>query len=142
MRSRKCVRDVVLSCVLMVGSTVLARAEDQAAESAPTSPPSQSTTPATDATETTAAVNPATEETEEAEQARRESVEFERHAKEYRKTEKDGQTLYCRKEKALGTRLAKQVCLTDSQLRARIRNAEEVRTGMSDSRGACKPPAC
>lgn len=68
-------------------------------------------------------------------------AEFERVAKQYKKTEKDGQTLYCRSEAQLGTRLKKPVCLTDAQLWERIRKAEDVRDQMrKGGGGSCKPP--
>ncbi|MBM0106445.1 hypothetical protein JM946_17070 [Steroidobacter sp. S1-65] len=140
MRFRMCVRDVLVSCMLAAGFVIQAHAEEQqAAEAAPASPPSQSASSATPATETTSAV---TSEENEAERGRRESAEFERIAKQYRKTEKDGQTLYCRNEKTLGSRLAKPVCLTDTQLRARIRAAEETRTQMSRTGSGCRPGEC
>lgn len=140
MRFRMCVRDVLLSCMLAAGLAIQAQAEEQkAAEAAPASPPSQSASSATPATETTTAVTPVEDE---AERERRESAEFERIAKQYKKAEKDGQTLYCRNEKTLGSRLAKPVCLTDAQLRARIRAAEETRTQMSRTGGGCKPGEC
>ncbi len=131
MRSKVCVRGVLLCSVLALGFVSQARAEDRVAE------------PADQAASTTVPAEASTEATEAAEKARLESAEFERVAKQYKKTEKDGQTLYCRKEKTLGTRLAKPVCLTDAQLRARIQNAEEVRTEMSKgTAGPCRPPAC
>ena len=121
--------------MLAAGFVMQAQAEDQpAAQSAPVSP-SQSSSSATPATETTTAATP---EAEAAEQERLEAAEFERVAKEYQKTEKDGQALYCRKEKTLGTRLAKTVRLTETQLRARIRRAEEAR-GLTKPGVGCQP---
>jgi hypothetical protein len=94
-------------------------------------------TPTKDA-EATASTSPTTtEETEE----KMQRAEFERVAKQYKKTEKDGQTFYCRSEATLGTRLKKPVCLTDAQLWERIRKAEDVRDQMrKGGGGSCKPP--
>ncbi|HEY0682077.1 MAG TPA: hypothetical protein VGD45_07095 [Steroidobacter sp.] len=115
---RICVRNLLLSCVLASGFVMQAQAEDDPASEA--TPP-----PATD----------------EADKERRETVEFERVAKQYQKSEKDGETLYCRKEKTLGTRIAKTVCLTTTQLRDRIRNAEA--QGVAKPQvGGCRPPTC
>lgn len=58
-------------------------------------------------------------------------AEFERAAKRYRKSIREGETFYCRREKPLGSRLPMEYCLTETQLRAEIRKAESTRDQMS-----------
>ena len=58
-------------------------------------------------------------------------AEFERAAKRYKKSIREGQTFYCRNEKPLGSRLPVEYCLSEAQLRAEIRKAENSRDQLS-----------
>lgn len=124
-------RELML-CFALTGGYFTPAHSDEATTTA--TPPA---TPTKDAEATAATPPTAAEEKDESKQ----HAEFERVAKQYKKTEKDGQTLYCRSEAQLGTRLKKPVCLTDAQLWERIRKAEDVRQEMRKGRGApCAPP--
>jgi len=69
------------------------------------------------------------------------NAEFERAAKRYRKSIREGETFYCRREKPLGSRLPMEYCLTEAQLRAEIRKAENSRDQMSlPKAGPCGSP--
>ena len=68
-------------------------------------------------------------------------AEFERAAKRYRKSIREGETFYCRREKPLGSRLPMEYCLTETQLRAEIRKAENSRDQLSlPKSGPCGSP--
>ena len=68
-------------------------------------------------------------------------AEFERAAKRYRKSIREGETFYCRREKPLGSRLPMEYCLTEAQLRAEVRKVENSRDQMSlPKAGPCGSP--
>ena len=128
-------RNLISTCAVafaIVCATQSIHAAEPAA--APAQPaPSASPAPAVDAApaEPAAAAEPATEQDTT-------SPEFQRVAKQYRQVEKEGQLLYCRNEKRLGTRLAAPVCLTEAQLWERVHKAEDVRDNMRTPRtGVC-----
>ena len=54
----------------------------------------------------------------------------------YKKVEKEGQTLYCRKEAMLGSRLPVEHCLTEGELTEQVRSAVALRDRMRVPRGS------
>lgn len=46
--------------------------------------------------------------------------------KEYMEVEKDGQTLYCKRERKIGTRLPQYLCMTEAELINRVRSNEDM----------------
>jgi Skp family chaperone for outer membrane proteins len=61
---------------------------------------------------------------------------FQDAAKSYRVVEKDGKTLYCKREKVIGTTIPTNVCLTESQLRNQVEAMEDQRERMRNN-GRC-----
>jgi hypothetical protein len=126
------VRELMLCVALTFGYFTPVHSDEATTTAAP---------PPTKDAEATVSTPPATtEETEETDE-KSQRAEFDRVAKQYKQTEKDGQTLYCRSEAQLGTRFKKSVCLTEAQLWVRIRKSEEARDEMrKTTRGPCPSP--
>jgi Skp family chaperone for outer membrane proteins len=61
---------------------------------------------------------------------------FQDAAKSYRVVEKDGKTLYCKREKVMGSTIPANVCLTESQLRNQVETMEDARNRMRNN-GRC-----
>jgi hypothetical protein len=52
---------------------------------------------------------------------------FQDAARSYKTVQKDGKTLYCKREKLIGTTIPTMNCITESQLRNQVENMEEYR---------------
>lgn len=52
---------------------------------------------------------------------------FQEAARGYRLVEKDGKTLYCKREKVIGSTIPTLQCLSEAQLRLQVENMEEMR---------------
>lgn len=70
-------------------------------------------------------------------------AELTRMFKKFRKQERDGNTVFCRNEKPLGTRIGKQVCYSEEQVVAMARAERDARNQMSQMNvcgsGSCSP---
>ena len=53
----------------------------------------------------------------------------------YRPVQKDGQTLYCRRESQTGTNFEKKICLTESQMEENEKRAAMIKNDMNRPRG-------
>jgi hypothetical protein len=60
---------------------------------------------------------------------------FQEAAKGYKVVQKDGRTLYCKREKVLGSTIPTMQCMSEAQLRLQVENMEELRARM---RGGAK----
>src|ERR1044071_4347388 len=88
-----------------------------------TSSPTQSTTPA--AAPAPAPAAPATANNTGAATAENEAAaslekKFRDAARGYKTVQKDGQTLYCKREKEIGTTIPRMRCMTEAQLRNEV----------------------
>ncbi|HTU66237.1 MAG TPA: hypothetical protein VMF52_09815 [Steroidobacteraceae bacterium] len=80
---------------------------------------------------------PAAAAATEADAASNMEKKFQDAARSYKKVEKDGKTLYCKREKVIGTTIPSMQCLTEIQLRNQVENTEELRRKMRNSTGGC-----
>jgi hypothetical protein len=55
---------------------------------------------------------------------------FQDAARGYKVVERDGKTLYCKREKVIGSTIPTMQCLTESQLRNQVENMEDLRERM------------
>ena len=62
---------------------------------------------------------------------------FQEAARSYRKVEKDGKTMYCKKEKPMGSTVPRLQCITESQLRVEVEQMDDLRDRMRNSGGRC-----
>jgi hypothetical protein len=61
---------------------------------------------------------------------------FQDAAKGYKVVERDGKTLYCKREKVMGSTIPTLQCMTESQLRNQVETMEDARERMRNS-GKC-----
>ncbi len=69
----------------------------------------------------------------EAETAQQLEKKFQDAARGYKVVERDGRTLYCKREKVLGSTIPTMQCMTEAQLRLQVENMEELRGRMRNS---------
>jgi hypothetical protein len=58
---------------------------------------------------------------------------FQEAARGYKVVVRDGRTLYCKREKVLGSTIPSMQCLSESQLRLQVENMEDLRERMRSS---------
>jgi hypothetical protein len=63
-------------------------------------------------------------------------------ARGYKTVQKDGQTLYCKREKLIGTTIPTMHCMTEAQLRNEVETMEEVRNKMRSGAKCTLGPGC
>lgn len=95
-----------------------------AASSAPAAAPAAAPAPAAAATPEAAA------ETEAATLAEK---KFQELAKSYKMVQKDGKTMYCKREKVIGTTIPTMQCYSESQLRMEVQRMDDMRDRMRNS---------
>jgi Skp family chaperone for outer membrane proteins len=78
----------------------------------------------------------------EAEVATNLEKKFQDAAKSYKVVQKDGKTMYCKREKVIGSTLPTLVCMTEAQLRNQIETTEEQRKNMRNSAKCTMGPGC
>jgi len=69
----------------------------------------------------------------EAETASALDKKFQEAARSYKVVERDGKTLYCKREKVIGSTIPTMQCLTESQLRNQVETMEDQRERMRSS---------
>jgi hypothetical protein len=116
----------------LMNSVLLAAAVSlvAACASSPTNAPAPSATPAPVAA-------PASEAKPEADAATLAEKRFQEAARSYRKVEKDGKTMYCKKEKPMGSTVPRTQCIAESQLRLEVEQMDELRDRMRNTGGRC-----
>jgi len=67
---------------------------------------------------------------------------FAEEARGYRLVERDGQKYYCRTERASGSHLKAMSCISESELRTRVENAEIYRKRSKPALCAPNDPRC
>jgi len=121
---------VVLSLCAGICLVVLA-----ACASTPVTPaaaPANTATPAT--TPPTSTTAPAMTE---AQTATLMEKKFQEAARGYKTVQKDGKTMYCKRERVIGTTIPTMQCMTESQLRRQVESTEELKNRMRRGGGPC-----
>ena len=107
--------------------------------------PADAATPAPAATSAPAAT-PATAATPEAkaesDAASNLEKKFQEAARSYRKVEKNGETMYCKKEKPINSTIPRLQCITESQLRLQVEQMDDLRDRMRNSSRCTLGPGC
>jgi hypothetical protein len=108
-----------------------------ACASSPADAPAPSAAPAPVAAPAAAPAPTASSEAKpEADAASLADKKFQEAARAYRKVEKDGKTMYCKKEKPINSTIPRMQCITESQLRLEVQQMDELRDRMRNS-GRC-----
>lgn len=106
-----------LTLSIGIGAAALAACASQPAVDAPKAPV-QAAAPAS------AAPNAAASETNTATLMEK---RFQEAARSYKTVQKDGKTMYCKREKNIGSTIPTMNCITEAQLRNQVENMEEYR---------------
>jgi len=151
MNSVKIFRSVTLvTAVLLTGAACAAEpatqpapataAEPAAATPAPATSAPAAATPATSAAPAATSAGPAAavaakspEAKAEADAASALEKKFQEAARSYRAVQKDGKTMYCKKEKPINSTIPRVQCITESQLRLQVEQMEETRDRLRNS---------
>jgi membrane-bound lytic murein transglycosylase B len=112
---------------------VAACASQPASQPAPAaaSAPAAKAAPAASAAPAAAAASP--EAKPEADAAAALEKKFQEAARSYRAVQKDGKTLYCKKERPINSTIPRVQCITESQLRLQVEQMDEMRDGLRNS---------
>jgi len=78
----------------------------------------------------------------EADAASASEKKFQEAAKSYRMVQKDGKTMYCKKEKPINSTIPRVQCITESQLRLEVEQMDELRDRMRNSSRCTHGPGC
>jgi hypothetical protein len=102
--------------------------------------------PSSSGTETASIAPPVGAEQQESAEANGEAAAGDKRAFEpppgYKTKILDWDILYCRKAPVLGSRLPKEVCMTESQLKEHIATTEALREEMDQRRAICGSAVC
>jgi hypothetical protein len=126
MNSRNMLVSLALgACVALMSACASQPASQPAAAPAPAPAPASAPAPANAA--------PATE----ADTASAMEKRFQETARSYKTVERDGKTLYCKREKTIGSTIPTMQCHTETQLRNQIEATEELKKRMRRGGGNC-----
>jgi hypothetical protein len=114
-----------------------------AAAAAPTAASAPATAPAVAAAPAAAAgANPAMETKPEADAATQLERKFQEAARSYRTVQKDGKTMYCKKEKPVNSTIPIVQCISEAQLRLQVEQMDELRDRMRNSSRCTQGAGC
>jgi hypothetical protein len=112
------VKQVLLALSLSMGVAIISACASQPAP-APAAKPASSPT-------ASAAPAPSSGTSEEHTATAMEK-RFQDAARSYKTVQKDGKTMYCKREKRIGTTIPTMNCITEAELRNQVENMEEYR---------------
>src|SRR3954453_17577959 len=99
-------------------------ASQPATQKAPAAPAAAS------AANAAAPISPAAEARPEADAASQLERKFQEAAKGYKIVQRDGKTMYCKKEKVIGSTIPTLQCITEAQLRLQVEQMDDLRQRM------------
>jgi len=111
-------------------------ASDPAAQKTPAAPV------ATPAPAAATPVSAAAEARPEADAAAALEKKFQEAAKGYKVVQKDGKTLYCKKERVIGSTIPTLQCMSEAQLRLQVEQMDDLRQRMRNSSRCTLGPGC
>lgn len=118
-------------------------ADSPAPATSATPAPATSATPAPAASATPAAAAAKSLEAKpEADAASALEKKFQEAARSYRAVQKDGKTMYCKKEKPINSTIPRMQCMSESQLRLQVEQMEETRGRMRNSSRCTQGAGC
>jgi hypothetical protein len=114
-------RNIVISLGLAAGTALLGACASKPATAPSPAAPAASAAAATAETDTAAGLE----------------KKFQDAARGYKVVQKDGKTLYCKREKVMGSTIPTLQCITEAQLRNQVENTDELRQRMRRAPGGC-----
>lgn len=118
-----------LTLSISLAAALLAGCASQPADQAPPAPKAAAAQPAQPA-------QPAVKATE-ADAASAMERKFQEAARSYKTVERDGKTMYCKREKVIGSTIPTMQCYTEAQLRNTVESNEELKQRMRRGGGGC-----
>jgi hypothetical protein len=132
-------RKVLIASLAAAGIGFIAGcASEPAAQNAPAAP----VAPAAAAAPATQPVSPAAEARTEADAAAQLEKKFQEAAKGYKIVQRDGKTMYCKKEKVIGSTIPTLQCITEAQLRLQVEQMDDLRQRMRNNAHCTLGPGC
>jgi hypothetical protein len=131
---------VLMACASVALAMASGCAADPPAPAAKASPPA-ATAPAADA-KPAAPVGTSPEAKTEADAATNLEKKFQEAARSYSKVQKNGETMYCKKEKPIGSTVPRMQCINEAQLRLQVEQMDELRERMRNSSRCTRGPGC
>jgi hypothetical protein len=128
MESMKFFRSALVATGVLL---VAACASQPASQPAPEAAPAAKAAPAASAAPAAAAASP--EAKPEADAAAALEKKFQEAARSYRAVQKDGKTMYCKKERPVNSTIPRVQCITESQLRLQVEQMEQTRDRLRNS---------
>lgn len=126
-------KNLCVSLALGASTVIIAAcATEPAASSA--APASVAATPAAAAVPAATPSDAAAAETEAATGMEK---KFRDAARSYKIVQRDGKTMYCKREKLISSTIPTMQCLTEAQLRLQVENTEELKRRMNRGGGPC-----
>jgi len=119
-------RNLAITLGLVTAAAVLSACASAPVTSTPPAQPAPATKPAPQAAATT-----------EADTAAGLEKKFQDAARSYKVVEKDGKTMYCKREKVMGSTIPTMQCITETQLRNQVENTDEIKNRMRNRAGGC-----
>jgi len=116
---------ILLTLSTGIAAIMLAGCASQPAAQAPAKAPASQPAPA-----------PASQSSE-AQTASAMERKFQEAARSYKTVEKDGKTMYCKREKVIGSTIPTMQCYTEAQLRNTVEANEELKQRMRRGGGGC-----
>jgi hypothetical protein len=134
---------LVTGIVLMVACASQPASNGVAAPAKPATPvtPAAATSPASTISPASA-VSPAAEARPEADAASQLEKKFQEAAKGYKIVQKDGKSLYCKREKVIGSTIPTLQCITEAQLRLQVEQMDDLRQRMRSGARCTLGPGC
>jgi hypothetical protein len=137
MRSNRFFRSTFLATTVLL---VAACASQPAAPPSPAAAPASSPAPATEAMAASAA--PSLETKPEADAAAQLEKKFQETARSYRAVQKDGKTMYCKKERPINSTIPRVQCISEAQLRLQVEQMEQTRDRLRNSSRCTQGAGC
>jgi hypothetical protein len=111
-------KKMLLTVSIGMGAALLAACASQPASAPAPAPASSPPASATKAPDSAAS---------EADTASAMEKRFQEAARSYKTVQKDGKTMYCKREKLIGTTIPTMNCISEAELRNQVENMEEYR---------------
>jgi hypothetical protein len=132
MESMKFFRSVLVATGVLLVAACASQPASQPAPAATPAPASKAA-PAASAAPAAAPAAASPEAKPEADAAAALEKKFQEAARSYRAVQKDGKTMYCKKERPVNSTIPRVQCITESQLRLQVEQMEQTRDRLRNS---------
>ncbi len=147
MESMKFFRSALVAAGVLLVAACASQPASQTAPAASPAPaavaaPAAPAAPATAAAPAAAAAAASSEAQPEADAAAALEKKFQEAARSYRAVQKDGKTMYCKKERPINSTIPRMQCISESQLRLQVEQMEQTRDRLRNSSRCTRGAGC